>query len=199
MGKPHGKRNTGILLTVLTVIASLVAVILHGTETVGMLPAIVMVGLTLAIAGIAYTIKAQLEVVRYNRLMRGEDLLVRWLIEPDLWRDFLKLNEQLNTRPGNLNCTISDTTNDTLRNEGIPVMIGKVSLMIAGDFQSLPVNGFTRVDGVGWFEGSPPYLEFLLSARGKTATYRWAMRTPVPAGAEADARIVHDYYQSRWH
>jgi hypothetical protein len=197
MRNPRRKRNIGVVWTLLGAIALLAALTFYGSGTIGLLPVVGMVGMMVAIIGIAYSINGQLEVVRYNRLMRGEDVLVRWMIEPDRWRDFLKLNEQLNGQPDNLNCKISDTKNRALRNEGVPVVIGKVSLMVDDDFQSLPVNGITTIHGLGWFEGPPPYLEFRLSARGKSTTYNWAMRIPVPVGGEGDARMVHDYYHSR--
>jgi hypothetical protein len=197
MRNPRRKRNIGVASTLLGAIAFLAALIFYDSQTIGLLPVAGMVGLTVAIIGIAYSINAQLEVVRYNRLVRGEDVLVRWLIEPDRWRDFLKLNEQLNAQPGNLNCNIADSKNGAVRNEGIPVVIGKVSLMVDDDFHSLPVNGITTINGPWWFEGPPPYMEFRLSARGKSTTYNWAVRIPVPAGAEGDARMVYDYYHSR--
>jgi hypothetical protein len=197
MRNPHRKRNIAVGTTLFSLLMLAVAVQFHNPETNTLFTIVGIVGFTCAILGIAFSINAQFETVRYNRLMRGEDVLVRWLVDPHRWRDFLKLNEHLNSQPGNLNCPITDANKGELRSEGIKVVICKAALMIDDDFHSLPVNGFTTINGPWWFEGPPPYLEFRLSSRSKSTTFHWALRIPVPAGAEGDARLVYDYYQSR--
>jgi hypothetical protein len=197
MRNPQKKRNISLVFTLICLLLLAVAITFHSPETNTLFTIVGVVGFSFGIMGIAYTINAQFETVRYHKLLRGEDVLVRWVVEPDRWCDFLKLNDQLNAQPGNLNYPFTDSRNGELRNEGIRVVIGKAALMIDDDFHSLPVRGFTTINGPWWFEGPPPYLEFRMSSRGKSTTFYWAVRIPVPAGGEGEARMVYDHYQSR--
>jgi len=190
-------RRTRIIAIVSTLLG-LVGVALaneYAIETDSWWSAVGVVGATVAFFGICYIIYAQIETVRYNRLVRGEDALVEWLVDPHRWRDFLKLNDQLNRQPDGLYCDIRDKKRDRLRDEGIKVVIGKGALMVDGDFHSLPVGGVASIYGPWLCDGPPPYLEFQRHVSDDTPR-TWAIRIPVAAGAEGDARRVYDYYHS---
>jgi hypothetical protein len=186
------------LIAIVSTILGLVGIALaneYATETESWWSAAGIVGATVAFFGVCYIIYAQLEAVRYNRLMRGEDRLAEWLVDPHRWRDFLKLNDQLNTQPDGVYCDIRDRNRDRLREEGIKVVIGKAALMVDGEFHSLPVGGVASVYGPWLYDGPPPYLEFQRHMSDDTPR-TWAIRIPVAAGADSDARMVCEYYHS---
>jgi hypothetical protein len=194
MTNPRRTRTIAIVSTLL----GLVGVALaneYAVETESWWSAAGIVGATVAFFGICYIIYAQIETLRYNRLMSGEDKLVEWLVDPHRWRDFLKLNDQLNRLPDGVFCDIRDKERDRLRNEGIKVVIGRGALMVDGEFHSLPVGGVASVYGPWLCDGPPPYLEFQRHVSDDTPR-TWAIRIPVAAGADGDARRVYEYYHS---
>jgi hypothetical protein len=194
MTNPRRTRTIAIVSTILGIVGIVLANE-YAVETESWWSAVGIVGATVAFFGICYIIYAQIETVRYNRLVQGEDMLAQWLVDPHRWRDFLKLNDHLNAQPEAVHCDIRDKERDRLRDEGIRVVIGKASLMVDGDFNSLPVGGVASLYGPWLCDGPPPYLEFQLHVSQDTPR-TWAVRVPVAAGADGDARRVVEYYHS---
>jgi hypothetical protein len=193
MRNPRRKRNIGIVSALSGAIAVIIAT-MYSTETESLLSMLGGVGLTAGIFGVYYAIYAQFETAKYDRLMRGEDVLAQWRVDPHLWRAFARLDDTLNVPSTNPISIPSDS--DGLRSDGVRVIIGTSSLMVDDYFHPLPGNVTAGIYGPEWFEGPPPYLEFRLSPQHYSRPSDWWIRVPIGAGAEGDARKVYDYYHS---
>ncbi|MEO7997074.1 MAG: hypothetical protein ABI852_06490 [Gemmatimonadaceae bacterium] len=137
-----------------------------------------------------------LEVSRYNRLLRGVDVIARWFVSPGDWKQFVHDEPARNSAPG-ANSNIVDL-NPPMSAEGVEVVIGKNSLIVGGDFHSLPRAGISRTTGPSWVGGYPPSLEFQVSAPNTTeTTSEWTLRFPVAANAHSAAIEVQSYYLNR--
>jgi hypothetical protein len=182
-----------IVAALFGVIAVVVATI-YDSETESWLWVLGGVGLTVGVFGIFYGIQAQFETAGYDRLMRGEDVLAQWLVDPHLWRAFAKLDDTLNVPSTNSITIPSDS--DGLRNDGVRVIIGRRSMIIDDYYHPLPATRTAGAYGPTRYEGPPPYLEFRLSPQHYSRPSPWWIRVPIGAGAEGDARMVYDYYHS---
>ena len=193
MRNPHRKRNIWIVSALAGIIAMTIAT-LYDSETESLIWVLGGVGLTATIFGIFYAIHAQVEIVQYDRLMRGENVLAQWTVDPHRWRAFASLDDTLNV-PATNRITIS-AEGDSLRREGVRVVIGRSSLLVDDYFHPLPGNVTAGIYGPSWYEGPPPYLEFRLSPQHYSRPSPWWIRVPIGAGAEGDARMVYDYFHS---
>jgi hypothetical protein len=141
---------------------------------------------------------AQVETMRYRRLLRGADELARWRVSESEWRAFVALAERFNAtvQPGVAGWTVEGK--DDPGPGGVEVIFGRASVAVGDDFETLPERGSIEVWGPAWVEGPPAFLEFgmRMPAADDTTTTR-AIRVPVAAGAEAEARAVMNYYQRR--
>ena len=88
---------------------------------------------------------------------------------------------------------------DKVPEEGVEVLIGRESLLMNGDFHSLPRSGMTVLHSARLLSGSPACLEFHLwtDAGDSGGSHAWALRMPVPPGSTGEAEMVCRHYRER--
>lgn len=151
-------------------------------------------GLTSGVLGFVVALFTQIDARRKARLMRGDDVIARWRVDPARWHAFVHLNEKLDTERGALRNHLSIRRNAPAA--GIEVIVAKAALQVDGDFHALSFNGNPAITSLTRQPGPPPYLEFRLSYTGAdySASLDWALRFPIAAGSESDAARVQSHY-----
>jgi hypothetical protein len=139
----------------------------------------------------------QVEAGRYDRLVSGKDVLARWHVDPERWEAFLRLNTALNAQKDRPSFHPSPASKGVRPPPGVEVVVGKGSVLIDGDFYSLPRGGISQIYGPYWIEGPPPLIEFHVHTSSENSTHRESVRIPVGAGAQVEAVEAFNHYTSR--
>lgn len=148
-----------------------------------------IVGATIAFFAFCYLVYAQVEVWRQRRLVNNPDA-ARWTIAPDVWRAFVALNDRLNAQASDEQFRLDD---DQRGLDGpVEIVMDRRAIRIGDDFRSLPVGGFSIIQGPFWIEGPPACIQFrFINHGGETVSgATWAVRVPVAPGAERAAAAV---------
>lgn len=135
-------------------------------------------------------------------LARGEDILGRWRISADSWREFKTLNDEIHRRPDILFNQFQ--SRDEIPADGIEIIVGKTAIQIDGSIHRFPTRGVPEVTHSELHDGAggPSYIELLLyypgggaGASGVTQTStRTALRFPVPGTSWREAKTIVAHY-----
>lgn len=193
MRNPARSRNLGIVLFLLGAAATIPAATGSESTALGVLALVAGAGAAL---GLVYAFLSQLELGRWKRLDRGEGVIARWSVPPETWRDFLALNSRLNEAPKALSCNIAARPGP---DGTVEVVIAETALRIGGDFHSFPRKGAVQAAGPYLVPGPPPCLEFHLTTftNDHSRKVQWALRAPIPPGAEPQAQLVAAAFAGR--
>lgn len=173
-----------------------VAVLLHRFygEAIWLVPVLGVGGLKVALISGAVAATAAYYARRCDSLRAGEERIARWTIDPQRWHAYLELNERLNATVGQLPCRIDPKWQRGA--EGVEFIAGREALLFGDEFHWLPAPGPDKVSAVGWIEGPPPCLEFIITMHAKYVT-TFSLRVPIAAGAESDAMGVLEHFRTR--
>ncbi len=198
MRRPQRHRNIWAIVTLISGACLAGAIYMGNLKPAPPLQlALAIVGLTGTIFGVCFTLMSHVELIRYNRLIRGENFLARWTIDPATWLAFHKLNNRLNQEQ-NYHSPGVITGDDKPRNTHVDVIFTTESFMVDDDFHSLPRGGVAAINGPYWIDGPPGCIEFRCWTSGKSGTHRWTLRIPVAADAMDKARIVCEHFARRF-
>ena len=93
----------------------------------------------------------------YRKLMAGQKLLAQWMVNPELWREWLAYHAKLaplNPRYVNY---LEPTKNPHV--DGVEVVLGETSLVVDGDFNWLPAGDTTQqYDSLEILNGPPMFM-----------------------------------------
>lgn len=138
-------------------------------------------------------------------LARGEDILARWRIDADTWRDFLALNDEIHRQPGVLYNELS--IRDEIPATGVEIVVGKTAVEIDGSIHRFPRRGIPEITHAQLHDnpGGPSYIEFLLYYPGggqgasgvPMRAVRTALRFPVAGTAWREASMVVAHYSGQ--
>jgi hypothetical protein len=138
----------------------------------------------------------ELESRRLERLRRGEDVIARWRVSREEWERFVAQEPARDAVEG---ARVNIITGPVRGNaDGVDVVVGTTGVIVNDEFHSMPHVSLKRTCGPFWIDGSPPCLEFRVSAHTTVdVASEWALRFPIAAGAEADAQRVVAFYSSK--
>ena len=138
-------------------------------------------------------------------LARGEDILARWRIDADTWRDFRSLNDEIHRQSGVLYNELS--IRDEIPAEGVEIIVGKTALEIDGSIHRFPRHGTPQVTHAQLHDNlsGPSFIEFLLYYPGggqgasgvPMRAVRTALRFPVVGTAWREASMVVAHYSGQ--
>lgn len=193
MRNPARSRNIGLFLFLLGAAATIPAATGSRSTALGVLA---LASGAVAALGFVYALLSQFELARWKRLDRGEGVIARWSVPPETWRDFLVLNSRLNAAPNALACNVAARPGP---DGAVEVVIAEAAVRIGGDFHSFPARGAIQAAGPYLVPGPPPCLEFHLTTftNEHSRKIRWALRAPIPAGAEPQAERVLATFAAR--
>lgn len=131
---------------------------------------------------IVYAAMAHVQSRRYSRLLKGEGLIGRWTVGPQVWRAF----------HAELGRPVPDD-----RPDGVDVLVGESASAVDGDFRYFPVTGDQKVVGVRFIDGAAPYLAFEILTRSRHNDTTGHHCVPVDPEARESALRVVDNYMTR--
>lgn len=125
-----------------------------------------------------------------SKLAARENVIARWRVDPERWKAFVALDNELRAGHGGANW-LSPRLEQAAGGE---VIIGKHAIQVDGEFEMLDVGDLT---GIEWLASPPPALLLKLhisdpNGSNVDKTYR----IPIAVRAEPDARRVIDYFNS---
>lgn len=135
-------------------------------------------------------------------LSRGEDILGRWRIGAEAWREFKALNDNIHRRPDVLFNEFQ--LRDEIPADGIEIIVRKTAIKIDGSIHRFPTRGVPEVTHSELHDGNggPSYIELLLYYPGSGAgtsgvaqtSTRTALRFPVPGSSWREAKTIVAHY-----
>lgn len=196
MRRPHRVRRIAVVLALMGGAAMAIAIMLHFYygKAIWIVPLLGVGGLKVALISGAVAATAAYYARRCDQLRAGADRIARWTIDPQRWHAYLELNERLNATVGHLPCRIGPKWQRGA--EGVEFMAGRDALLFGDEFHWLPARGADKVTAIGWLEGPPPCLEFIITMHGKYIT-TYSLRVPIAPGAESDALRVLEHFRTR--
>ncbi|HEX2862009.1 MAG TPA: hypothetical protein VHN79_10235 [Lacunisphaera sp.] len=187
MRHPRRRRILALVVAGLGVVSVLIALGLTAPDGVGSLKVILgALGATMAIVGAMLALVYHLrEARRYDRLRRGDGVLVRWRIDGARWRAFQEMAATLAHAPGALPNELAVPA--TIPAEGVEVLVSGDAFLVGPDFELVEKNAVARLSG--------PVLEIEQRVPvNRYQTRRVVYRLPAAAGAEADvARLAQHF------
>jgi hypothetical protein len=190
MRHPRRRRNLALVTAGLGVAAMLTAFVFTRTQQAGTWEVLLAVlGFKAAAVGTTLAIVYHIRVVRrYERLRRGEGVLVRWRVDPARWRIFQEMAATLTQAPGALPNGL--TLPAEVPPDGIEVLVSGEALLLGPHFEVLEKNAVARLSG--------PVLEIEQRVPiNRYQTRRAVYRLPAPAGAEADVARLAQCFTSQ--
>ncbi|MEP7362326.1 MAG: hypothetical protein ABI972_03655 [Acidobacteriota bacterium] len=188
MRNPSLWRTVGITI-VLTGLATGAATILIPDTTLGTTPKLLLFcyALTAIIFGSLWTAWRHADAIAYSALQRGQDILVRWRVDPADWDRFAALNEtfSLNELPVRRPAPAT----------GVEVIVGRRAVLIDGHLIRLHWPSQTGAAGTWTVESAtllpadPPCvnLRVRMAQTHGSPTYS-NLVFPIAAAAQDDAR-----------
>jgi hypothetical protein len=184
MRHPRLRRNLALIVAGLGAAAMLAAFALTRTHRAGTREVLLgVLGLKATIAGAVLATVYHVRVVRrYERLRRGEGVLVRWRVNGARWRIFQDMAATLAQAPGALPNEL--TLPKEIPADGIDVLVSGEAMLLGPHFELVEKNAVVRLSG--------PVLEIEQRIPiNRFQTRRAVYRLPFTDGAEADvARLA---------
>jgi len=189
MRHPRRGRNIAWVIAGLGVVAVLVAVWLTQTRAPGNLQVLLGVGgakaaIVAGVVGLVYHVRV---ARRYDRLRRGEGVLLRWRIDPARWRVFREEATARAIAPGLPN---ELPLLEEIPADGIDLTITDNAFCLGPEFEVLEKNSVVRLKG--------PVLEIEQRVpSGRYSTRLVVFRLPAQANAEAEVASLAERFASR--
>lgn len=199
MRNPRRYRNLSLVIFLSGAAAGAAAIIMPDAGRGFTLQSVLgLYGLPVVVlAGVA-TLVIHCNVRTQDRLLRGEDVIARWNIDPVHWQAFVTLNEQLDQERGPHLLNALSIRRQPAAHD-VEVVVAKTAVQVDGDFHALP-TGTYPVTGLERLPGPPACLEFALlyPAGPGDSDSRMSLRFPIapgPLDEELAARVI-SYYRS---
>lgn len=150
-------------------------------------------GLTIAPFALVTLVQVLFAARGRARLLRGGG--AGWRVYRGEWRQFRDLDRRRSAESFSMGNDMRIREDEPL--EPVEVIVGEKSALVDGSYHSLSPRGLPALRCVGWLEGPPTCLEFLLlyPRGGYGGTVPMTLRIPVPSGARADARRILPHFE----
>ena len=202
MQDPRRCRNIALLFLVSGLVAVPAASVLPGiSEGHWLRTCLFIYGSTAVIFGGGTALFRHLDARAKEKLARGEDVICRWRIEPEAWREFVVLDQTWRDRSGN------DLPNELsfpreIPSEGIEVIIGRKAVQVGESIHRLS-SGMPEVTEAILHDLHPAVIEMYLYYPGgghgasgvPQSPKRSALRFPVASGAWKEAQSAIAQYR----
>jgi hypothetical protein len=130
----------------------------------------------------------------FERLRIEKDLVARWRVDEQTWRDFLALDDSLHSMKGQrLNELVVRKHHPV---GSIHVIVGKEAVEIDGDFHSFHFPGNPAIEYIGRSTDYPYYLELGFYRAEASFPQDTSLRIPFPKSAERDAIRVQRHFEA---
>lgn len=205
MRNPRRWRNISLLFLVSGAVAMPAAFLLPEGAADNTARGILFIyGLMALIFGGGNALFRHFDVRAKDSLARGVDILTRWRIDADTWREFLAHNHQFSEEsPGVPNEFV---IREHIPEDGIEVIVGKTAVQIDDSIHVLSRRGTPELThaALNTSGAGPACIEFRLyyPAGGQGASgiprgpRRTVLRFPVAPGSIRDAEAVVAYYEA---
>lgn len=205
MRNPRRWRNISLLFFFSGAVAAPAAFLLPETAANDTVRGILFVyGLMALLFGGGNALFRHFDVRAKDSLARGVDVLARWRIDTDTWREFLAHNRQFSDESPSL--PNEYIAREHIPDDGFEVIVGKTAVQIDDSIHVLPRRGTPEVThaALNARAAGPAYIEFRLyypaGGHGASGVPRGPRRTmlrfPVAPGSIQDAQAVVAYYEA---
>ncbi|WP_424461746.1 hypothetical protein [Ottowia sp.] len=168
-----------------------------GSEETGAMRALGVLGALLLLFCSIPAIQALSSWFGMARLMRGENVVARWQVNPQDWKRFLAFDKARGARNWQrLTNVMSRSWRPNCPPQGIEVIVGRKSVLIDGSYCT--VRSIFLVQWIGTESAELDCLEFHLprsSFRGPV--WHPKLRIPVPGQAKAQATLAYQWHSTR--
>lgn len=198
----RGRRNVALAFVGTGIVAALVFVASPDDAGTTLNAILICYALAATLFGMIVAVKQHREVRARVGLASGQNIMARWQVDVDTWRDFLALNTELQAAsPGRANALTMPLEPPT---NGIAIVVGEAAIDVGGQLFVLPRRGVPEITHAQLHESRvrPTYIELHLKypGVGLSATgmplpsSHSVLRFPVPSSGVVKARSVAAHY-----